>query len=88
MEKQKEGMAMRCPYCNQEMEKGSIQSPYEIAWLKGTKRHLFSNSELHPDSLVLSEHSFLSGSAVIAHFCRKCGKIVIDTEDESSDLNH
>lgn len=26
---------MNCPYCNNEMEKGLIQSPHEISWLKG-----------------------------------------------------
>ena len=32
---------MKCPYCNNEMEKGLIQSPQEISWLKGEKRKFF-----------------------------------------------
>ena len=31
---------MQCPYCGKAMEKGLIQSPQEIAWLKGEKRPL------------------------------------------------
>ena len=49
---------MKCPYCNNEMEKGLIQSPHEISWLKGEKRKFFGRAEFHKDSVVLSELSF------------------------------
>jgi len=78
---------MKCPYCEQEMEIGTIQSPNELAWLKGSKKHLFGRGEFHEDSVVLSRLSFLSGSAVIAHLCRNCRKVLIDYGEESSDLN-
>ena len=32
---------MKCPYCEEEMEKGFIQSPQEISWLKGEKEAPF-----------------------------------------------
>ena len=78
---------MLCPYCGKEMEKGLIQSPHEIAWLKGEKRHAFARAELHEDSIVLSELSFLRGSAVEAWLCRDCGKVVIDIASPVSDRN-
>ena len=55
---------MLCPYCGKEMEKGLIQSPQELAWLKGEKRRLLSRAAFHKDSVVLSELSLLRGSAV------------------------
>ena len=74
---------MNCPYCGNEMERGLIQSPYELAWFKGEKRRLFNGR----DAVTLSEPS-LMGSAVEAHLCRKCRKLVIDLADEMSDLNN
>ena len=77
---------MKCPYCDKEMEKGLIQSPQEIAWLKGEKRHLINRAKFHQDSVVLSELSILKGSAVTAYLCRECKKVIIDYADEA-DLN-
>ena len=78
---------MRCLYCNNEMVKGIIQSPQEISWLKGEKRKFFGRAEFHKDSVVLSELSFVRGSACIAFNCPKCKKIVIDYADGENDLN-
>ena len=78
---------MKCPYCNNEMEKGLIQSPQVISWLKGEKRKFFGRAEFHKDSVVLSELSFMKGSACIAYNCPSCKKIVIDYADGSMDLN-
>ena len=50
---------MNCPYCNEKMEKGLIQSPQEISWLKGEKRKMFGRAEFHKDSVVLSKLSFM-----------------------------
>ena len=69
---------MKCPYCGKEMEKGLIQSPNEIAWLKGEKRKLFTKASFHADSVLLSEFSALKGSAVAAYNCNECKKIVIN----------
>lgn len=78
---------MECPYCNKEMEKGLIQSPHEISWFKGEKKHLFGRAMFHKDSVVLSELSFIKGSAVIAYLCRDCKKVIIDFSDQTSDFN-
>ena len=78
---------MKCPYCNEEMEKGLIQSAQEISWLKGEKKHLFLTSDFHEGSVVLSKKSFIKGSAVTAFLCRDCRKVIIDFSDEESDYN-
>lgn len=78
---------MNCPYCRAEMEEGVIQSPHEIAWIKGSKRHGIGRADFHEGSVVLSELSFMKGSAVQAFLCRACGKVMIDFADEKSDLN-
>lgn len=69
---------MICPYCNEEMEKGVIQSPQEISWSK--KRRLVAGSVINDDTVVLSEFSFLKGSIVDAFLCRKCKYVIIKYE--------
>jgi len=76
---------MICPYCNDEMEQGVIENQHEINWK--TKRHLFGNAEFHKGSVILSERSFLKGSAVLAYLCRKCEKVIIDYKDGKCDFN-
>ena len=83
----KEVNTMNCPYCNNEMEKGLIQSPQELNWIKGEKRKFFTRAFLHKDSIVLSELSMMKGSACVAYNCSNCKKIVIDYADGSNDLN-
>lgn len=78
---------MKCPYCGKEMEKGFMQSPQEIAWLEGEKRHFLSKADFYEGSVVLSKLSFLKGSAVTAYLCRDCKKVLIDYGDPSSDWN-
>ena len=78
---------MKCPYCGKEMEKGLIHGRNEINWIKGEKRRIFASSEIHNDAVVLSELSFMKGSAVVAYNCKDCKKILIDYSDEMSDLN-
>ena len=79
---------MKCPYCNKEMEKGLIESPHEINWKKREKRSLFGNADFHNDAVVLSELSYLKGSAVVAYLCRECEKVIIDYSDTNADLNN
>lgn len=76
---------MVCPYCGEAMEAGVIQSPHEISWSR--KKHILNRAELHEGSVVLSELSFLKGSAVKAFCCRNCQKIIIDFKKGDCDLN-
>ena len=79
---------MTCPYCNNVMEEGIIQSSQELSWKKGTKRPIFGRAGFHKDSIVLSKLSFMKGSAVKALLCRKCMKVIIDCANKESDLNY
>ena len=78
---------MKCPYCKNEMELGFIQSPQEISWKKGDKKPLMGRAQFHEGSVILSEISFLKGSAVTAFLCRECKKVIIDYSDDNSDFN-
>ena len=78
---------LNCPYCGKEMERGVIQSQNELNWIKGEKRRFFGKASFYEDSVVLSEFSLLKNSAVIAHRCPDCQKIVIDYSDKTTDLN-
>ena len=79
---------MTCPFCNNLMEEGIIQSSQELSWKKGIKRPVFGRAVFHDDSIVLSKLSYMKGSAVKALLCRKCMKVIIDCADKGSDLNH
>ena len=76
---------MKCPYCNNEMELGIIQSPHEIAWKKGLERTK-GRASSYDDSVILSGTDMFSGSAVKASNCRICKKIII-SYTASPDLN-
>ena len=78
---------MKCPYCGNEMEQGFIQSPQEISWKKGDKRPFLGRAQFHEGSVILSELSFMKGSAVTAFLCRDCKKVIIDYLDEKADFN-
>ena len=78
---------MKCPYCKNVMDLGFIQSPQEISWKKGDKRPLMGRAQFHEGSVILSELSFLKGSAVTAFLCRECKKVIIDYSDDNSDFN-
>ena len=69
------------------MEAGIIGSPHELSWTKGVKKKFFGRAFFHQGSIVLSELSLLSGSAVEAHICKDCKKLIINYADPDSDLN-
>ena len=76
---------MNCPYCGEEMERGVIQSNYELNWKH--KKHFLKSAEYHDGAVVLSERAPPKGSAAAAFLCRKCEKVIIDYKDGSCDLN-
>ena len=78
---------MQCPYCGKGMEKGLIQSPQEIAWLKGEKKTFLGRALFHDGSVVLSELPVMKGSAVTAYLCRECKKVLIDYSEKMADFN-
>jgi len=79
---------MNCPYCGEEMKAGLIQSGGELNWFPGKHRKIFGRGFLHEGSVVLSELSFLKGSACVAYNCPQCKKILIDYGAPDSDFNN
>ncbi|MBR4514248.1 MAG: hypothetical protein IKO61_05125 [Lachnospiraceae bacterium] len=77
---------MKCPYCNNEMEIGMIQSAMELAWKKGLERNV-KRAAASEGAVVLSGLSFSRGSAVMAFHCRGCQKVIIDYKSPQCDLN-
>lgn len=77
---------MKCPYCENELEQGIIESPHELSWKK--KSSIIGRAEFHEGSIVLSELSMVKGSKVTAYLCRSCEKIVIDYSDNKCDANY
>ena len=76
---------MICPYCNNEMELGIIQSRHELAWKKGLERTK-GKASFYEESVVLSPLSLMNGSAIKASNCKTCKKIII-SYTSSPDLN-
>ena len=68
---------MKCPYCNEEMERGYLKSSQRIHW--GKEKAL----GFLPDDIKLTKDfwkGFFEGFYVEAYHCRHCGKIVISPE--------
>lgn len=66
---------MYCPYCNEEMEKGYIQSPRQkIFWSEEKKKIFIIPSGL---DITLSK-GIISTPAVESYICQKCKKIIIE----------
>ena len=72
---------MKCPYCNNEMKAGVIESPHEISWLPKRSK-IFGAARFHKGSVVLAELDFLRGSYVRAFNCEACRKVIIDYYEE------
>ncbi len=66
---------MQCPYCNEEMKKGYIQSPrQQIFWGEEKRKMIIAPSS---SDVPLSEGLF-SVPAVESYCCQKCKKIIIE----------
>ena len=76
---------MICPYCNNKMEEGYINSSHELNWKKGDKKYSqgYSVNYDYNDSVLLGSFSFLKGTAVKAYCCRNCTKIIIDYSERT-----
>lgn len=74
-------MAMKCPYCNEEMESGYIKSSHFIHWGKEKELGLLLDDiKLSPNGLKEGIKSFFEGHFVEAYRCSGCNKIIIELE--------
>lgn len=73
---------MKCPYCNLEMDEGYIQCRDGVYW-SSKKRTVAAIMPINKDSVKLGEEGNpLSGTAVIAHKCQNCKKIIINYDNK------
>ncbi len=76
---------MRCPYCDQEMEKGYIQCRDGVYWRK--KMTPVPTIPLGKGIVSLNQEKGMpgfGGDATVAFLCVDCKKIVIDCDFERS----
>lgn len=66
---------MLCPYCNEKMRKGYIQSPRQKIFWGEEKRKLFITPI--EDDIALS-NGIMSVPAVESYCCPKCRKIIVE----------
>jgi|GEM_PF-104793 len=70
---------MKCPYCDNDMLLGVIQSrDSQLYWHHGERYFLDDKA------IPLSSFRFFTGATLVAHHCQICEKIVIDYADGGS----
>jgi hypothetical protein len=72
------GSAMKCPYCNQEMVKGYVQSARPVFW-SPEKKKLFFKPSLQVDFYV--SKGFWNGCFGESQYCQYCKKVIISLEE-------
>lgn len=70
---------MRCPYCNNEMKDGYVQSARQIFFTVKPHKIFFVGSQ--DDETILSNYN-LTSPTVKAYRCKKCEKVIIDYSNE------
>ena len=65
---------MKCPYCQDEMEKGYLQSAREVSFMTHLHKFSFRPGE---GEISLTEKNWTSPRCA-AWCCRRCHKIIID----------
>ncbi|HAZ36522.1 MAG TPA: hypothetical protein DCY71_01550 [Clostridiaceae bacterium] len=78
---------MRCPYCNQEMDKGFIHNPkHVVSWYpEGSKVSFWSYYDPDYDTEAIrltSSGSVWEVSVATAHICKRCKKVIIDYDKD------
>ncbi|SHE33593.1 hypothetical protein SAMN02745249_00236 [Atopostipes suicloacalis DSM 15692] len=65
---------MKCPYCEEEMDKGFVQSARNIFWSTEEKKLVFAPGK--SDDIPIA--SGFNGATKESYFCKNCKKIIID----------
>jgi len=64
------------------MEKGYIANNGEVVcWIPEGETRGLARWSAGPKGVKLAKFSFFDGSEAIAHYCRDCGKILIDINE-------
>ena len=67
--------SMQCPYCNEEMKQGYIQSPRQQIFWGEKKRKIFITPS---DADVKLSEGMFNVPAVESYCCQKCRKIIVE----------
>ena len=67
---------MKCPYCNEEMEKGLITSPEPINFMKESR--FVNQPKENKGEFNLAKPPFGGRATVEVWLCRNCKKILIE----------
>lgn len=69
---------MNCPYCNEEMELGSIESLDTLRWTpEGESRPRTTRWTTNKNGVVLDNCGLVKRAKVKAYYCRQCRAIII-----------
>lgn len=72
-------IAMVCPYCENVMENGFIQSPRPIFWSSKEKIVFVSSNKSRGDIPITTLNKLTSKEAF---YCKICNKVIITTIDD------
>lgn len=76
-------MGKKCPFCNNDMTKGYIQSRDPLYWSEKIRKIAaippINNSIL----LAIPDETVFKGTSIEAYNCSKCKKIVISYDENS-----
>lgn len=67
---------MKCPYCNEEMSKGILQSGRNIIWSTAKHKTTF-NANHTKDELTIAKENLI-GAYIDCYYCKFCDKIIIN----------
>lgn len=73
---------MKCPYCNNEMTSGVVQSARQIFFTTKAHKNYFVPDVAVGDEVLLSSHNWTRPTCKAYH-CDKCKKVIIDYSEEA-----
>ncbi len=74
---------MKCPYCNNDMKQGYIQSNNGLTW--APKRHLIPALSFYDkNGILLTNEGSDNFQTVYAYNCDECKKVVIEYATDGS----
>lgn len=73
---------MICPYCNNDMNLGSIQTDNLLSWTPDGESPIGATRwAKSPNSIVLANYFMLVPAVIDAFYCPDCHKIIIDVNN-------
>lgn len=67
---------MKCPYCEEEMDWGVVQSAKQVFWSEKKHKVFFNPNESQGD-ISIAPFGW-NGCATPGFYCKRCRKVIID----------